>query len=421
MKIFISLLIIVFYTFSGVAQTLWQFSGFADTMITCLSINSSGNILASTSDNILYYSDNNGTSWNKISEPDIILNFISLDDSNNIYIADTDAIGNGLQISLDLGQNWKVISDSGTLGCYSIGIKKPGEIFATFTGMSGENHFIYHSVDYGKNWNKDSINFTVSLLNNLSTQSVYTFDKKGFSYVIGNNGIYRLLNDGKSWVRKIEGLSAWIITTICLNKSEHIFIQGNFITSLGGLYTSIDNGDTWELLTTNGLPPFPDFYQLITDSNNTLYGITDDLFRSKDGGITWENVSEGLPSLITILAVSPSGNIFCGTNSGIYKSTPFLTSLKTDNNVNLHFSLKQNYPNPFNSMTQIEFKLSFPENIELKIYDVLGKEISTLVKDYQQAGIHNINFDASNLSSGIYFYMLKTKSSVDTKKMILLK
>ena len=421
MRKLFSLLIIVFISHSIHSQTFWQLSGLADSMITTLSINSQGKILAGTTGEVLYLSDDNGDTWKKIAESDIVLNFICLDDSDKIYIADTDAFGNGLQISTDLGANWKAISDSTTLGCYSLGVKSPGEIFATFTGVNGEDKHIYHSSNYGNNWERDSIDFNVALLNNLSTQSVYAFNKKGFLFVIGNNGIYRSTDNGNSWIRKVEGLPAWIITTICINQSDNIFVQGNFITTVGGLYKSTDDGDNWELINTTGLPAFPDFYQLVVDSNNVLYGITNDVFRSKDDGVSWDNVSEGLPGGNNILAVSPNGDIYCGTNSGVYKSTSFLTSVENDIDVNINFSLNQNYPNPFNSMTRIEYHLTYPANVKLKIYDVLGEEILTLVNDYKQAGDHKINFDASELSSGIYFYKLQAGVYTNIKKMILLK
>jgi len=88
--------------------------------------------------------------------------------------------------------------------------------------------------------------------------------------------------------------------------------------------------------------------------------------------------------------------------------------------------LEQNYPNPFNPSTKIKY--SIPPNIQreisnvsLKVYDVLGNIVATLVNEEKPAGNYEIEFDASNLSSGIYYYRLVTGSFTDTKKMILLK
>jgi hypothetical protein len=91
------------------------------------------------------------------------------------------------------------------------------------------------------------------------------------------------------------------------------------------------------------------------------------------------------------------------------------------NNSPTSFSLQQNYPNPFNPTTNIKFTLPKESSVTLKVYDMLGSEVRTVVDGYHKAGSYNIYFDAANLSSGIYFYTLKTNEFADTKKMILVK
>lgn len=85
------------------------------------------------------------------------------------------------------------------------------------------------------------------------------------------------------------------------------------------------------------------------------------------------------------------------------------------------FSLNQNYPNPFNPSTNISYSIPHSGFVSLKIYDVLGKEIKTLVNTNQPSGYYEIEFNSDNLASGIYFYKLQAGESLDTKKMILLK
>ncbi len=85
------------------------------------------------------------------------------------------------------------------------------------------------------------------------------------------------------------------------------------------------------------------------------------------------------------------------------------------------FSLEQNYPNPFNPITTIKYNLPKASEVALTIYDVLGREIITIVNGQQQPGIYEVKCDASNVSSGIYFYQLKTNDYVNTKKMLLLR
>lgn len=85
------------------------------------------------------------------------------------------------------------------------------------------------------------------------------------------------------------------------------------------------------------------------------------------------------------------------------------------------FSLSQNYPNPFNPSTSIQYALSDKQFVQLKVYNLLGNEVATLVNDEKAAGNYSIDFNASNLSSGVYFYKLRAGSFVETRKMILLK
>ena len=91
------------------------------------------------------------------------------------------------------------------------------------------------------------------------------------------------------------------------------------------------------------------------------------------------------------------------------------------NNMPAKFSLEQNYPNPFNPSTMISWQSSVGSWQTLKIYDVLGNEVATLVNEYKQAGVYKIEFDGSSLSSGVYFISLKWNNTISTRKMVLLK
>lgn len=99
-----------------------------------------------------------------------------------------------------------------------------------------------------------------------------------------------------------------------------------------------------------------------------------------------------------------------------------IVSVESDlNNIPTNFTLDQNYPNPFNPSTQISFGLPFRSNVVLKIFNTLGEEVAELVNGSLEAGSHSFNFDASNLTSGIYIYSLQTDAGVISKKMTLIK
>lgn len=110
-------------------------------------------------------------------------------------------------------------------------------------------------------------------------------------------------------------------------------------------------------------------------------------------------------------------------NFTYYKNLFALPSFVSDERLISYFYLYQNYPNPFNSKTTIKFSLSNSGIVSLKIFDLLGREITTLINDIKQAGVHEIEFDAGqfDLTSGIYIYQLKNSSFVQSKKFIFLK
>jgi hypothetical protein len=85
------------------------------------------------------------------------------------------------------------------------------------------------------------------------------------------------------------------------------------------------------------------------------------------------------------------------------------------------FKLEQNYPNPFNPSTSIQYAIGNRQFVTIKVYDILGNDITTLVNDYRDAGIYNVQFTMHNLASGIYFYSLQTGDFVESKKMMFLK
>ncbi len=113
--------------------------------------------------------------------------------------------------------------------------------------------------------------------------------------------------------------------------------------------------------------------------------------------------------------------------TGLYvvKTNSTITNIGYDandpNGFATDYTLKQNFPNPFNPETQIEFSIPRNSNVTLKVFNTLGKEVSTLVNDRRDRGTYRVQFDGSKLSSGTYFYTLTTSDYSETKKMILVK
>jgi hypothetical protein len=104
--------------------------------------------------------------------------------------------------------------------------------------------------------------------------------------------------------------------------------------------------------------------------------------------------------------------------SGTYA---FSEIVSVDNLAPNGFVLEQNYPNPFNPSTHIKYAVANKQFVSIKVYDVIGNEIATLVNEEKPAGSYEVEFSANHLSAGVYYYSIVTANFVQTKKMILLK
>lgn len=105
----------------------------------------------------------------------------------------------------------------------------------------------------------------------------------------------------------------------------------------------------------------------------------------------------------------------------VYIYTDKITSINYNVDKMLNFDLSQNYPNPFNPITKIKFSIPKSDIVQIKIYNILGKEVIKLINDYKPVGTYEVEFDARNLPSGVYFYRIISGSYSETKKMILLR
>ena len=148
--------------------------------------------------------------------------------------------------------------------------------------------------------------------------------------------------------------------------------------------------------------------------------------------LPWDGTSKYyLTNLIdgTVQEVSPSQRSNFPINLNEYQAKIFyygtdsVTVDVVDENILTvkQFKLYQNYPNPFNPTTKIKYQIPLEEKVTLKVYDILGREVSTLVNEIKSAGIHEINFNASSLASGVYFYRITAGNYSDIKKIVLLK
>ncbi len=137
----------------------------------------------------------------------------------------------------------------------------------------------------------------------------------------------------------------------------------------------------------------------------------------------WENgaySSEGLIAPLTLKVSDDLEFVYSGTSFTAFFSSS-VTSVNESEFIPVNFKLEQNYPNPFNPTTRIKYQVSSNENVTIKVFDSIGREVTTLISKQLQPGVYEVDFNASAFSSGIYFYMIQAGDFVQTKKMLLIK
>jgi hypothetical protein len=282
-------------------------------------------------------------------------------------------------------------------------------IFAGTSTNSGPSG-IYISTNNGLSWTQTSLNnqyvYSLAALGNNIFASTGTTS--------GPSGVYLSTNNGTNWTQ----------TTLNNQYVYSLAALGNNIfagTWGSGVYLSTNNGTNWTQTALNNTT----IWSFATLGTNILAGTDSGVFLSTNNGTNWINRNQGFISIPSVHALTIANNyIFAGTSAYSVWRRPLsdFTGIKyVSTEIPKSFNLEQNYPNPFNPTTTIKFNLPNAGNVSLKLYDVLGKEVDNLFKGSLSAGYYQMNFNASSLSSGVYFYRLETENFSDIKRMVLVK
>lgn len=344
----------------------------------CISPDNSGfyilkkhnNLIWATSQRTVYKSVDNGSSWlSVISVDDDFIRDIALRGENIIGII----YGKTLKISFNGGVDWttKSFSNLNVSFLKKLIIIEEKKWFLLAHGGIGEPTFV--STDIGGSWN---------LLNRNFTSMEFVDDKIGYAI---DSTIYKTVDGGNSWIevnKTMKKNTYWTSTLFFLDEST------GWIRSSSNLYFTNDAGNNWvQELGFSGDPNYPEF-----SSINIL---------NRDN--VWAVSSNG-----AILKMIP------GKASGIVQLKEHIPTF---------VKLYQNFPNPFNPETTILYTIPHAEHVTLKVYDVLGREVATVVDEFKHAGTYSSKLNTQNykMSSGIYFYRLQAGNYSETMKLILLK
>jgi hypothetical protein len=381
------------------------------------SIVSDGGTLYAGTDQGFFLSTDNGSDW--------IATSTGLTSYEVYCIARLDSIlfvgtTKGVFRSSDEGKNWQSVNkglDSQATSVKSLAVKG-SDIFAT------GSHNVYKSSNAGESWVALDSGFTMFDVGSLLAAG-------GNLFAGAINGVFRSTDDGGTWVPIDSGLTDKYITALLYDGGK--LFAGTY---LHGVFCLTNEGATWSSLPFVGLSnqhvySLAAFRDSILFVGGTGFGVL--AYSLNDSSLMWGS-NQGMSSPPVNSLALQDGYVLAGTYYDIQMSKTFgggvwrrpLSEFVTDiegreKQLPLSFRLFQNYPNPFNPTTEIQFSIAKLSIVDLRIFDLLGREVATLVNEQRHGGTYSVKWNAGNLPSGVYFYQLRAGSFVETKKLLVLK
>ncbi|MDD5362729.1 MAG: T9SS type A sorting domain-containing protein [Ignavibacteria bacterium] len=329
---------------------------------------------------------NRGTNWTKTNYSwATAFRGMSILGKDSIYVTDDDPLVGGVFRSTDGGGNWQRI--------YNGAQYNPQYIYM-INGMIGyySQGYTYKTTDGGFSW---------AYLDNVGFTYMKFFDTLT-GYRISSANIQKTDNGGMNWLTFTlpsipDAYTSKYILNLFFVGRDTIWAAGGLLEYLnpyrnfGTLYKTTNGGINWG-------------YQVPDTSiiHTPRYYFVN--FKNIKHGWAYHSLGQGIHT-----TVGGDSTIIVGIN-------------QVSVNIPLDFSLEQNQPNPFNPKTKINYKISKKADIRITVYDMLGKEIRTIVYKKHNPGNYEVSFDGSSLSSGIYFYsLLINEKIIETKRMVLIK
>jgi photosystem II stability/assembly factor-like uncharacterized protein len=361
----------------------------------------------------LYTSTDNGFSWNETAWNKLSFGIIGLDGC--IFATDT---GSGIYSSLNRGFDW-IKADNGIIGEVMKFRKIDNVLFAA------SDHGIWFSIDDGYSWKYSNIG--------VPAVSSFVATTKYFLFVsVPNYGVYKTRN-GIKYALVNNGLDSTKIRDI-FSAGEDIFVQNGIdtLTKKNGSVSKTTNyGESWSAIndTLNRLS------DMIKVKDNIFAAVeVAGVIRSLDGGKTWTSKNDNIENVYSKYKMITSGpNFIVGSlSNGIFvrplsemifpdDTVATTTDVSKDYRDSLNAELYQNYPNPFSPSTIIEYRIKKAGFVSIKVYNLLGSVVATLVDERKAPGIYSVRWTPGNLTSGVYFYQMKSGTFTTTKKLVIIK
>ena len=316
---------------------------------------------------------------------------------------------NGIYATFDHGSNWISITQSLLWQPAALCIDRRGDMLGgdswglVYLRRNGASEWIeiLRFADYPQAWLR-----------------CLAVDSSGTYYVGYRGGLKASYDGGATWTDAPE-LAGTHVRALSVDVAGRVFTG----TEGRGMFVSDNGGASWSPLS-DGLNG-----TTITAIEPLRYGETlcatsaGGVFRLDRGAVEWKPLGDGLPEAqVNSLASDPAGRAFTATGLGVFRTVSPVSGIALQHSeipgtVQLH----QNYPNPFNPTTTIRYGLPSRSHVTLTVFNTLGQQVATVVQGEQEAGFHEVRFDASGLSSGVYLYRLQAGSYVETRKLVFVR
>jgi len=394
----------------------------------------------------IFRTTDGGTTWTTVPTNGLAakaLMCIWAIDANTCYVGDGGDAGGTtggdaiVSMTTNGGLNWTAVFNTGGTAGFFNGIvfsrsnPQVGIAESDPPSGAGQTYYVQKTTNGGANW---TLSQPPGVSGNASGQnSVMLIDNNFYGWGMNTSAqVYMTSNGGTSWFSGIFSIAGTFTSGLAFNDNKLIGI-GSTSTSFPNIARTTNGGTTWTSVSTGGAGTTTNSAVKFINGTNTCYFVGQStssaiIYKSTNSGLNWTSMTSpgGTVNLfhfdfvrvgatVTGFAANPSGNII--------KLTETVTTISSENSViPTEFRLNQNYPNPFNPSTTISFSLPKSEFVTLKVYNILGKEVATLINKKLDAGNYNELFEApSDLTSGVYFYKLTAGSFSDTKKLTLIK